>query len=71
MSRVAELLQANLEEEEETLRLLVGLRNGYDLPTLGGELPPGRSERGLDSPVADERPGSGVQYGNLVCGAFL
>lgn len=67
MSRVAELLQANLEEEEETLRL----RNGYDLPTLGGELPPGRSEPGLDSPVADERPGSGVQYGNLVRGALL
>lgn len=70
MSRVAELLQANLQEEDAMLRLLVGLRNGYDLPTLGGGLPPGRSEPGFDSQVADERPGSDVQYGNLARGAL-
>lgn len=70
MSRVAELLQANLQEEEAALRVLIGLRNGYDLPNLGGEQSVGRLEPGFDSQVAEERPGSGVQYGNLASGAI-
>ena len=70
MPRVVELFRANLREEEDTLRVLVGLRNGYDMRALGGTPMQGSSEPGFDAQVADERPGSNVQYGNLARGVI-
>lgn len=70
MSQVAELLQANLQEEEVALRTLIGLRNSYNLSALGGGQAPSAAEPGFDAQVAEERPRSEIRYGNIAHGAI-